>query len=189
MFLDAGNGIFAVMLTSWIFDMPLSRTLVAAGIIFAFLPDVDYLIHLARGGTSRNAHRHREMLHYPLLFIPAGVILFSFYGMEWVFLFGVAAFLHFLHDSIGIGWGVQWLYPFSKDHYTFFYRYQPRHKERLPRRFALLLVWKHEEVDILAAKYGDPDWIRNIYLRWHPYAITEFAIFLIALGALYYFWG
>ena len=187
MFLDAGSGIFAAMLTSWVFGTPLSWMLIAVGVIFAFLPDIDYLVHLGRGGTSRNAYRHRDLFHYPLLFIPTGVIVFSFVGKEWALLFGVASFLHFLHDSIGIGWGVQWLYPFSKDHYTFFYRYQPRHKERLPRQFALVLIWKHEEIDMLADKYGDENWIRNIYLRWHPYAIAELLFFLVALAALYLF--
>lgn len=188
MFADVAGGIFAAIFAGWIFGTPLTYGVLAAGIAFAFLPDIDYLVHLARGGTSRNAHRHREMLHYPLLFIPAGALLFSFYGMEWAFLFGFSAFLHFLHDSIGIGWGVQWLYPFSKDHYTFFYRYQPRHKERLPRQFAPMLVWKHEEIDMLAAKYGDENWIRNIYLYWHPYAIVEFVVLVIALAALYVYW-
>ena len=95
-------------------------------------------------------------------------------------LFALASLGHFIHDSIGIGWGVQWLYPFIKDHYSFFYIYKPRWRaERLPRRW--LYIWKHDEIDALDARYGDPDWIRNIYFRGHPYAVTEFAVFLAAV--------
>ena len=75
---------------------------------------------------------------------------------------------------------MQWLYPFTKDHYSFFYIYKPRwHKERLPNK--LFYIWKHDKIDMLDARYGDPDWIRNIYLKWHPYAVAEFVVLFLAL--------
>jgi len=187
MFADLASAIFTAIFVSWFLATPLTYGIVAGAIAFAFLPDIDYLAHLSRGGTSRNAHRHRELLHYPLLYIPAGAMIASVFGAPWVLLFAIASFLHFLHDSIGIGWGVQWLYPFRKDHYTFLYRYQPRHKEPLPRRWAPILVWKHEDIDTLAARYGDENWIRNIYLYWYPYAIAEFLFFLGAAVMLYWY--
>lgn len=184
MFLDLGIGILMAMLVSGIFDFPLTLSFIAGGIVFSLLMDLDFLSHLKKGGSTRNAHRHRDVSHLPLIYIPVGIIISSFYSWPWAVLFGLCSFAHFLHDSVGIGWGVQWLYPFKKEHYTFFYRYQPKNKERLPRK--LLYIWKHEEIDELAKKYGDEDWVRNIYYKWHPYAIVEFFVFLVALALLYY---
>lgn len=183
MFLDFASGIFIAIAVSWLYEVPLTVPLLCITVFFAFLPDVDYLLHLGKGGNSRNAHRHREGLHYPLLFIPVGTILLSFIGSMWAVAFAAAAFLHFMHDSIGMGWGVQWLYPFRTDHYTFFYHYRPKDTPKAPRK--KLYIWKAHEIDTLAAIHGDPEWIRNIYLRWHPYAIVEFLSFLVALAALY----
>jgi hypothetical protein len=90
---------------------------------------------------------------------------------------------HFVHDGIGIGWGVQWFYPIKENHYMFFYRYHAPSKPPIP--FQYMYSWKPEEVDALAEKHGDPDWIKNIYFKWHPYAIAELLGLLIALAILY----
>lgn len=180
MFLDIGLGLFAAMTVSAWYDAPL--TLAAAGIALALLPDADFLFSVMR---RRNTLHHRDGLHYPLLYIPIGAALLSFFGPPWAMLFALASLGHFIHDSIGIGWGVQWLFPFVTDHYSFFYIYKPRWRtERLPRRWRY--IWKHDEIDALDARYGDPDWIRNICFKRHPYATAEFIIFLIAL--LTVFW-
>jgi len=184
MFLDIGVGILIAILVSKIFALPLTLFLVFIGIVFSLLVDIDFIFHLKKGGNTKNAHRHRDILHHPLIYIPLGMLLLSFYSLAYSVLFGLILFIHFLHDSIGIGWGVQWLYPFSKNHYTFFYRYQPKNKEKLPKK--LLYVWKDNEIDMLAKKYGDEEWIKNIYLKWHPYAIVEFLVFVIAILTLYF---
>lgn len=184
MLLDIGAGI---LLSIWIgsaWTLPISGIWIAAGILFTLSPDADYLIHLWLGGSSRNAHGHRDLLHHPLIFIPVGVLMLYPFGGPWSVLFGLCAFMHFVHDSIGIGWGIQWLWPFRDEHYGLLYHVQPpKHREvRLPRK--LLYIWEHDKIDEISARYGDEEWIRNIYLRWHPYAIIEFIVFLIALTVL-----
>ncbi len=185
MFLDIGVGILLSIITSKLFGLPLTVAFVVAGIIFALLMDIDYILHLFTGGSSKNAHRHRDLLHYPLIYIPLGTLVISLFSNSYASLFALCSFAHFLHDSIGIGWGVQWLYPFKKDHYSFLYIYRPPHQERLPQKN--IYVWKHEDIDMLSKKYGDPNWVKNIYWRWHPYAIIELLTFILALVVLYFY--
>jgi len=182
MFLDIGVGILTAILVSNIFGLPLTAVFLLLGIIFSLLMDADFILHLVKTGTSKNAYRHRELFHRPLIYIPLGMLILSFYNSAYAVLFGLASLFHFLHDSIGIGWGVQWLYPLTTDHYGFFYRYQSKHKEKLPQK--LLYVWKDDELDMLAKRYGDEEEIKNIYLKWHPYAIVEFSVFIVAMVVL-----
>lgn len=185
MFLDIGAGILISFFIGNLWTVPMTGAWIGAGIFFASLPDADYLIHLMQGNSSRNAHRHRDLFHYPMLFIPIGVLLLYPFSVAWAVLFGLCALAHFLHDSIGIGWGVQWLWPFRDEHYGFFYHVQPPRyrKAKLPRK--LLYVWEHGKIDEINARYGDEEWVRNIYLHWHPYAIVEFVVFLVALAILF----
>ena len=182
MFLDFGLGILSAVFLSRIFNMPLTPEFIWGGILFSVLMDADFFIHFLRGGNNKNVHKHREILHYPLIYIPIGTIILSFYDFSWTMLFALCSFLHFVHDSIGIGWGVRWLYPFTKNQYTFFYRYQPPHREKFPLLW--MHIWKHDEIDALAEKYGDPDWFKNIYLRLHPYGLFELLVFVLAVIVL-----
>ena len=181
--LDIAIGIFLAMGMSRFFNHELTGIMIAAGIVFALLPDADYLMHLARGNSSRNAHRHRDMLHLPLFFIPIGVLMLYPFGREWQIFFGAASLAHFIHDSIGIGWGVQWLWPFRDNHYSFLYIWRPPdRREHLPRK--LFYSWSHRDIALLAARYGDPEWMKNIYLKFHPFAIVEYAALAAAVAAL-----
>lgn len=184
MFLDIGTGILISVFISKIFDFPLTWIFISAGIIFSLLMDVDFLFHLGAGKGTKKAHEHRYLLHYPLIYIPAGMFALYFYNPAVSLLFGLCSFIHFLHDSIGIGWGVQWLYPFNTNHFAFLYLYQPRDKEKIPGK--LMYIWKHKEINNLDEKYGDENWIRNIYYKWHPYAIVEFIVFIMSLAVLYF---
>lgn len=180
MFLDIGAGLLLTVFLSNFLGVLAHGIWYAGGVLFALLPDADYLIHLFRGGSSRHAERHRELLHRPLPYLLVGGAALYPFGQAWSLLFVLASLAHFIHDSIGIGWGVQWLWPFRNRHYSFLYIYKPRHrKEKLPRK--LLYIWEHAAIEELNARYGDEEWIKNVYLRWHPYAIVEFAVFLFSL--------
>ena len=183
MLLDIGAGMLVALGVSKLFSLQLTPFLVGGGITFALVMDADFLLHLARGGSHRSAWRHREVLHYPLVYVPLGSALaFAFGRAPWALLFSISSLAHFLHDSIGIGWGVPWLWPFSKDRYTFLYSYQPPGRPAFPRK--LLYVWHHRDLDELEAKYGDPDWLRNVYGKAHPFAIVEFLFLIAALFLL-----
>jgi hypothetical protein len=180
MLLDIGTGILAAMFLSHVFGIPLSWTFILWGIIFNLLPDIDFFIHFLKGGNWKNGYHHRNYFHLPIIYILLGAIAISFiYKWSWSALFALTAFLHFIHDSFGPTLGVQWFWPFKKDHYALLYVYTPKHKEKLPKK--ILYVWRHEEIDRLAFKHADEDWVRNIYFKLHPFAIFEFLIFVCSL--------
>ncbi len=118
MLLDIGVGILSSVFLSRSFGIALNPLFLGAGIVFSLLPDVDFLIAFRKNAAK--SHEHRDILHYPLLFIPIGAAILFFFNYQLAMLFIITALLHFLHDSIGLGWGIPWLYPFSKNHYAFF---------------------------------------------------------------------
>ncbi len=183
MLLDIGIGILAALFVSAALHIHASAWFIIPGIIFALLPDFDALYYAIINHGMPKAHRHRDMMHIPLLFIPAGTLLLFFFSPAYALLFFVCTLAHFIHDSIGIGWGVQWLYPFNSDHFSFLYLYQPPGKTPLPKK--IFYRWRHDEIDTLDGVHGDPDWVRNVYLHMHPYAIVEAAVFIVALLGLY----
>lgn len=185
MLLDIGIGIFSAIITAHTFSLPLTLFLVGLGVVFALLPDIDFIYTLARNGhgNHRAIAKHRDLVHYPLIYLPTGTLIGLLFGIEWSLLFLLASLGHFVHDSIGIGWGIPWLWPFTRRNYSFLYRYTPPGK-RLPQR--LVHRWERNRLDELIDEYGDPDWFRNIYLRPHPFFIAEILFFVIALVALWH---
>ena len=186
MFLDIAFGLIAALGVSTALGIPLTWDLMLLGPLFALSPDVDYIIHILRGGSTKNDDRHREVLHLPLIFIPVGMLgLAVFISPVWALLFGICALGHFLHDSIGIGWGVQWLFPITDDHFSFFYIYHPKHKQKHPKK--VVYTWKNSEIERLTKEFGDPDWIKNIYLGLHPYALVEYAAFIASVVEIFFY--
>ncbi len=184
MLLDIGVGILAALgLQVWL-HVPATAAWVWMGIAFALLPDIDALVNLVRFRSTRLAFKHRDLLHLPLVYIPFGTLILYVFNPSLAALFALCSLLHFVHDSIGIGWGVQWLWPLSTDHFSFLYLYQPAGKTPLPRR--LSYRWPHASINSLDTAHGDTDWIHNIYVRLHPYALVELGIFLLALSVLYF---
>lgn len=183
MLLDIGAGILIALGLVPVFDISHVGIWVLAGAAFALLPDIDALVNLVQYRGAGHEYRHRDLLHHPLPFISAGVLMIFPFSHELSILFALCALAHFAHDSIGLGWGVQWLSPFSSDHFSFLYLYQPPGKVALPRRY--LYRWRHADIDALDRAHGDHDWIRHIYVQMHPFALTEFAVFGTALAVLY----
>lgn len=186
MLLDIGVGILSSIFLSRFFGIGPNPTFLAAGILFSFLPDIDYFFAslFISNQTGSRAHEHRTILHYPLLFIPTGsIILFATLNYRFAMLFALASLLHFLHDSIGIGWGIPWLYPFSRNNYVFFYQYDLA-QHAIPQK--LFYSLSPAEVDHLSSQYGDEHWMKHIYLQLHPYAIVELMVFILAIAALLY---
>ncbi len=120
MFLDIAIGIFAGIAAAVIGgDMAQLPWFVLGGIAFALLPDVDFVVH--RAVWRRGAHfdyMHRYLLHKPLPYVLIGTALvwwISGGSMVWCALFALTSLWHFAHDTVGVGFGVQWLWPFSSD--------------------------------------------------------------------------
>jgi len=181
MFYDIGVGILLSIGLGKLLGVQLTALWIAMGALFSLVPDLDFLFHLRKGGSIKNAHEHRNYWHYPLLFIPIGTFVTALLDWRYAVLFLMATLLHFIHDSIGIGWGVQWLFPFSSNHFAFFYHYEPSDK-KLPRKN--LYLWRHDEIETLSKEHGDEHWVRNTYFKLHPYGLIEYAVFVISVVLL-----
>jgi hypothetical protein len=180
MLLDIALGIFGAMTFAKIERMDLSLFLIVIGILFTLLPDLDFIFYSISGKKSNaQTHTHRELLHHPLIFIPIGFIgAVIFLNLPLAVLFATLSFLHFAHDGVGIGWGIQWLYPFSKKFYKFF----SDETNELSTRF--MISWTPEAQEIAAKKYGRENWIKYYYFRPTPISIVEYSAFIIALIVL-----
>ena len=183
MLLDIGIGILSAIVVSKTFAFTLTPLLVGLGIAFALLPDIDFIYTIVRRGLRdhRAIAKHRDLIHYPLIYLPLGVILAFAFGPQWALLFLMASVGHFIHDSIGIGWGIPWLWPFTNRNYSFLYRYAPPGK-MLPKR--VLYRWDRTRIDHLIEEHGDPNWLRNIYLKLHPFFLAELVGFVVAVVVL-----
>lgn len=183
MFLDIGVGILLSIWTSWFFQIDLTFFLIFLGIVFSLFPDIDFLVEFIKHGSvgGKIIREHRELIHFPLLYIPVILIVFTLFGTIWATFLGLGLLAHFLHDSIGIGWGIKWLWPFSKKTYKLFSEKNGKISSRL------LVSWDHKELAKIVAEYGDPNWIKNIYMRLHPVNVIEFLSFVIAIIVLYFY--
>lgn len=130
--LDVGLGL---ILGAWLHSLttlPYGLCLVT-GVTSTLLPDLDFvwvLLHTKKAPTSS----HRDGLHYPLLFVPAvGIIGWLIHPHLGTILM-TGALLHFLHDSIGVGFGIKWFFPFRKNSYMFFYKAGLPTNAHMPRK-------------------------------------------------------
>jgi len=185
MFFDIGIGIIISIFISWRFGIEPSFSFFLLGVSFAMIPDIDFILHLIKTKFKDTSHEHREILHYPILFFGLGLPLLLFIGVQkeiiWLFVLGVS--WHFINDTTTIGYGIQWLWPFSNKYLSMFNFHNTPNKPKLP--FRLFNIWSPKEVDDIAKKYGDPDWIKNIYFKFSPLAIVEYSVFFISLVILY----
>lgn len=173
--LDVGVGIMGAMVLAKMNDWELTPALLGIAIFFALLPDLDALLHfLRKKKADAMSHEHRELFHYPLLFIPLAAFLAFLWRPEFALLCAALVFLHFIHDSTGIGWGVKWFYPFSNKAYKFF-------SDGKAGWSLKTAVFDPEEQRRVAESYGDPHWIRNIYFRPSPVAIVEVSVLILIL--------
>ncbi|MEI7891385.1 MAG: metal-dependent hydrolase [bacterium] len=185
MFLDIGVGILVAIFTSQYYSIHLGELLVLGGILFALCPDADFLLHFFKRGISREDYQHRNMIHYPLLFLPLGTwIAFLLGGNVWAMLFFFCAFFHFLHDSVAIGWGIKWLYPFSSKNFVFLYHYSRIQKRGLRK---LVFAFDKNTLTQMVSQHWSDEWFHDIYYKWHPIAVVEFGVFLISVATLYFY--
>lgn len=178
---DIGIGIFISILASHIFGVDLSLRLAIMSVLANLMPDLDIFVELAKRGKigGRVQGHHRELTHFPLTFIPLVGAVSYFFGQFWVFIIGLNLLAHFLHDSIGMGWGIKWLWPFSKRAYKFFSNKDGSFSGRF------LVSWTPVELKTVIHNHGDDHWFRNYYLKLHPLAVFEFLFLIVSIFVLY----
>lgn len=183
MLLDIGAGIiFAILIAHW-FGLSLSVKLILLGIGFALLPDIDAPVELFMRGRlgGKTEGVHRELSHYPLVYIPLIAGVWYFFGIAYGILFLLGVLFHFLHDSTGIGWGIKWWAPFSQRKHKFF-----SNKDGSFSWSHLFVSWEPKELQSTVAEHGNDNWFRDIYLRPSLTSIVELGGFIIALIVLYF---
>lgn len=179
MLLDIGFGIIIPITLSKIFGFEITNSYIVFGIIFSLLPDIDFIFYKIFSKKSGDQdHTHRSVLHYPIVYILIGSLTTYIFYPTLLSLFIICSLFHFIHDSIGIGWGVQWFAPFNKNYYQFFYTVN-KNADR-----SIIYKYKPEELDSLAGEYGDKEWFKNVYLKFHLYSFVELLIFIISITLL-----
>ncbi|MFA6094582.1 MAG: metal-dependent hydrolase [Candidatus Paceibacterota bacterium] len=176
MFADIGIGALLGLGVGKLFNEPNLWLFVVLGVFFALLPDLDFIVELVKHGRvgGKEEKEHRNLFHFPLLFIPLIVVMF-FVSIPVGTLFALCVLSHFIHDSFGIGWGIKWGYPFIKH----------AHKlEKVNGKYTVVSR-AEEELKKVIAELGDPDWIKNLYLRPSKVAIIEFSIFVLSAIVLF----
>jgi len=161
-------GLLSAFLIAFFSKTDHSWQLYVGCIICSTWPDFDSLLHLIvlrfkkgawRGAwqqaTGKWAHEHRNILHIPLL-VPFVSVAIAILSPFWSLMFLVISMTHFIMDSFGIGWGIRWLYPFSKKNYKFFYN-----KTGVFDTSSPIVSWTPDELCETVEEQGDPNWLKK----------------------------
>ena len=172
--LDIGVGILlSIVVANW-YQVSLSPFFVLLGILAALAPDLD-IVPL----FWRTTYDHRSFPHYPIVQVVLTCMVYGLLGPMYATLYGLGVFIHLLHDSIGLGWGVMWFWPVSRRKFLF-----------LPiarmKTYGYFMTWMREEERQLGADYHDPHWIRHYYFSSHPIAFIEYGVLLFAFAVWWY---
>ncbi len=147
--------------------------------IFAVLqPDIDFIYKLVKTGKTPTSE-HRDGLHYPLIVLPVLGVVGLMFSPEVAAILVLGAFIHFLHDSVGIGWGIKWLYPFRKNSYLFLFQIKTPTNSKMPKK--RFYSWNDSERAEMIKTYGYSDWIKYVYFKPNPFGIFEYSFLVIGI--------
>ncbi len=193
MFLDIVMGLVIGVVTGVIAGGAVVPALALWGVVFALLPDVDFVVHrLWRRMDPHFDYLHRTLLHRPLVYVPVvAALAWWLSGVPFAVMAVLASLWHFAHDSIGVGFGVQWLWPVSDDWIGWRHRglAQCAGRDDVPRMCRV----PSAKVDAYVRAQTPPaqSWIVQAYLRPSATALVEYGAVIIALlvAALVFLWG
>lgn len=179
---DFANGIFAVLLASYVYQTEPLWWYFIVGMVLAMFPDIDAVPELiARGKVAASAlysKDHRTFLHYPILSVSIGLIAWYVFGF-WGLVLLAAFTLHLINDLYGTGWGIPLLYPFTRKRYkcnpeSFF-------KRRTLPAATTVSSWSESELQQAIKVSGNDNWLADTYLTLNWISITEYSLFIIAI--------
>jgi len=187
---DIGLGFLIAVFVSHFFHFEPSMLFIVFCVCAALLPDIDFIAELLihKDIAGKEIRVHREMLHYPITYIPLIILAYLIVGPQWGIALGLGILTHFLHDSIGIGFGIAWIWPFSKRNYKFF---------AAPNGYIswnLLQSWAHSDLGKLARDWGIDDWVTKVYIKPFPIRVpmwllwfnaAEWVVFIIGSVSLW----
>ena len=148
--LDIGVGILLSLGVAELFGVEATPLLIVFGIACALLPDIDILTIPLLGKWH-----HRTHTHFPLVYIPFVILAFIFIDPVYATLFTLGVYAHLVHDTFGIGYGIAWLWPFSKRKFLFF-----APTDSVP---------------------SDSNWVHHYYFRLDLLAYIEYGVLFVAL--------
>jgi hypothetical protein len=181
MFFDIGIALILASISINTCDMAPGITTLFA-ILAILSPDIDVPVELIQRKTlgGKKLGFHQELTHYPLIHLIISIFIFLLLGHQYSFLYLGCVLSHFIHDSIGTGWGIKWLWPIKKVRYKFF-----ADKDGLTNFSQPFVSWGNEELIKKVEEKGNPNWFKDLYLKPSKYLITEIIVFII--GLLIYF--
>ncbi len=183
MFLDIKLGLAWSFLLAIFFEKIITPEWLIAGVVFALLPDIDFWLEYAKRGTvgGKVIDLHRTLFHSPLTYIPLILFVESSFGPEWMTLLVCGVLGHFIHDSMGMGYGIRWLWPYSTRWYKLF---SSKDGEIYYDFDHWLVSWSDEEMRKLVAERGNNNWLKEdlAYVRRHWLSIL-FKL-LVVLGSI-----
>lgn len=184
---DIGLGLLVAVLVSHLFGAPVTWGLAAFCVVMALLPDIDFLIehykHGSVGGTV--VREHRELIHFPAIYLPIALAIGIMFGALWGVAFALCLLAHFLHDTVGIGWGIKWLWPLSRRNYKLLVDMDAH----MHGPIALLRSWTDEEVARIATVHGIDGWVEKLYLKPFPIRVPMWMFWFMVLEWVVFFVG
>ena len=178
MFLDIAVAIVVVKLVSFSLHQELSVILLMFAICSSLFPDIDIISPATlKYIIKKQVVNHRTFLHYPALYILPSLLLLTISG-KLAFIFSICIFLHFVHDTFFLGWGVLWLWPFSSTRFKCF----PDRDGKIVN--LPLVTWKENEEKEIIKRYHNPDWVQDFYFKPNIVAYIEYGALFLALMVL-----
>jgi LexA-binding, inner membrane-associated putative hydrolase len=171
--LDIGVGILLSLFVAHTFGFHATLFFLLIGIFFILLPDIDIIPIF-----QHTDYDHRSITHYPALYILLALLVYFSAGPVYAMLFVVCIVAHFLHDTIGIGWGIAWAWPFSNRKFLF-----PEKGRR--QEYGFFMTWFPHEEEVMAKRWHDPHWAYTYYLRPNPIAYVEYSVLLLSILVLF----
>lgn len=181
MFMDIGMGILIALGVASVFGVAPTPEVVIFGVLFALLPDIDFF--LTRIAAIRKViGEHRSATHFPLVHLVVSMVMYIFFGKVFATLYFICTFYHLVHDTLFLGWGIKWLWPYSNKSLSIFH-------DKGGVITSEVLVWGPEDDRRIRNEYASPNWVRDFYLRPGIIAFPEYGIFLAGFAALLYQYG
>jgi hypothetical protein len=182
---DFGLGVCVAFVITFLFGVQFNASAILTGVLFAYAPDIDWAFdqNFWKKGYvaayAQNPYDHREGLHKPLLWFA----LISTWGLMMgggvlPLIAFCAVALHFLHDTVGTGWGVPWAWPITLRRFKLF----AHANNDLGAR--LWVSWSHRELPEYITKYGRAEWQKHFYTSWNIVSVTEYLVTLLGASLL-----
>lgn len=180
-FVDIALGLIIAHALGWGWRQEPTVITYGLGVFFALLPDADVALKwLADATRLKRLVSHRQILHYPLVLVPIGLVVYQYHPFTaWLLVLSVGA--HFVHDSIGNIWGIQWFWPFSSSHVEIWLDDSSGRKRTIQFR-------SHGEVLAICLKFPDIEaWVAERYLCLSSHSVRA-VLFLAGAIALAMAW-